>query len=119
MDKYRYDFYLRVYNDISKIKDIKTDFLTKEQKFEIDNFYRKHYGKKISYMWHNLMVSYTKKFDVTYIPPGIFIKINKILNSHNSSSFIFYDKNLFYGFAKKANIKTPERFFYSINNLFF
>ena len=119
MEKYGYGYYLRVYNDISKVKDIKTNLLTKEQKLEIDNFYKKYYGKKISYIWHNLIMSYNNKFDVRYIPPDIFIKIRDKLNSNSKTCLMIYDKNFLYEFVKKTNVKFPKRLFYSINNLFF
>ena len=119
MEKYDYDYYLMVYNGISDNKDVKTNLLTKEQKLEIDNFYKKHYGKKVPYMWPNLLVSFTNKFDVRYIPPDIFRKIRIALNSKDRSSFMLYDKNLLYRFTEKANIKAPEKLFYSISNLFF
>ena len=46
MERSGYNYYLMVYNDISKIKDVKRDLLTKEQKLEIDKFYKECYGKK-------------------------------------------------------------------------
>ncbi len=117
-EMYGYKYYLSVYKDISKIKNVKTDLLTKEQKVEIDTFYKKHYGKKVPYMWHNLMVCYSNKFDVRYIPPDIFMKIRDKLNS-NKPHTVIYDKNLFYRFTEHTNIKKPKRLFYSINSLFF
>ena len=119
MERSGYNYYLMVYNDISKIKDVKRDLLTKEQKLEIDKFYKECYGKKVTYMWHNLMMSYTDKFDVSYLPPDIFRKIRNRLNSNNKYGSTLYDKNLLYDFVKKANVQVPKRLFYSINNLFF
>ncbi|MBO7611209.1 MAG: hypothetical protein J6T23_03255 [Elusimicrobia bacterium] len=115
----RYDYYKRVYNDVAKVKDIKTNVLTKEQKHEIDLFYKKNYGKKIPYIWHNLIVSYNNKFDVRYITPEIFLEIKEKLNSLEIKDTIFYDKNFAYNFLKKANVKLPKRLFYSVRGLFF
>ncbi len=112
-----YAHYLRVFEAVCKIKDVKTKVLSKEQKQEIDNFYKKNYGKKIPYIWHNFMVNLNNKFDVRYISPRIFIKITEKLNSNLDS--LIYDKNFIYNIADSANIKVPKKFFCSIKNLFF
>lgn len=115
----RYNYHCKFINNLSKIKDIKTNILTKEQKIETDKFYKKYYGKKISYSFHNMIVGYNNFFDVKYISPDIFWKFIDKLNRQDSSGFIFYDKNFLYNFSERAKIKTPKRFFYSTNNLFF
>ena len=107
------------YNHLIKKIDNK-NILTKEQKLEIDNFYEKHYGKKISYTWHNCFTKYSGKFDEKYIPTDIF---KKYLYSLNTKDKIYYeilqDKNFLYNIAKSADIKVPKRYFYSINNFLF
>lgn len=115
----QYNYYLGVFDTISKIKDIKTNFLTKKQNLEIDNFYKRYCGTKVPYMWHNLMVSYNNKFDVRYLPPKIFLEIIDKLNSQDIKYFVFYDKNFLYNFVTRKNIKVPKRLFYSVNGLFF
>ena len=115
----QYNYYLGVFDTISKIKDIKTNFLTKKQNIEIDNFYKRYCGTKVPYMWHNLIVSYNNKFDVRYLPPKIFLEIIDKLNSQDIKYFVFYDKNFLYNFVTRKNIKVPKRLFYSVNGLFF
>ena len=114
----QYKYYLRIFNGLAKIKDIKTNLLTKEQKREIDTFYRKNYGKKVSYMWHNLIMNYTNKFDVRYIPPEVFLEIINNLITRDIKFSIFYDKNFFHNFVKRTGMYVPEKVFCSINGLF-
>lgn len=115
----RYNYFFRISKFLSKNKNIGTDLLTKEQKLETDNFYKKHYGKKVPYMWHNLMVGYTDKFDKRYLPPKIFLDFVDKLNDHDIKYSIFYDKNFFFNFIARTGIKVPEKIFCSINGLFF
>ncbi len=100
-------------------KDITKNILTKKQKLETDLFYKKHYGKKVSYIWHNLFTKYTGIFDVKYIPFDIFLKFIDMMNTTHNYSGILEDKNFMYLCASFTGIKIPERFFYSINNNFF
>lgn len=66
-------------NEKRKIKDprrveiLKAYDLSDEQRYEIDELYTRHYGKKISYEWHRLYASYTGSFDAKYIPELLFI----------------------------------------------
>ncbi len=95
------------------------NILTKEQKFEIDKFYKKNYGKKIDYKWHNLFTMYSGKFDVKYMPFDMFLKFTDIMNTKRNYYEVLKDKNFLYLCANFAGVKAPKRFFYSINNNFF
>lgn len=107
------------YNHLIK-KTNKKNVLTKEQKKEIDRFYKKYYGKKISYIWHNCFTKYSGKFDVKYIPTDLFKNYLYSLKTKDKNYYkILQDKNFLYNIAKSADIKIPKRYFYSINNLFF
>lgn len=115
----RYFDYEYSYNHLIKKTD-KTDILTKKQKHEIDTFYKKYYGKKISYIWHNCFTKYSGKFDVKYIPTDLFKNYLYSLKTKDKNYYkILQDKNFLYNIAKSADIKIPKRYFYSINNLFF
>lgn len=117
LKEFSYAYYLRVFEAVCKIKDVKTNVLSKEQKQEIDSFYKKNYGKKIPHIWHNFIVNLNNKFDVRYMTPRIFIKITEKINSNLDS--VIYDKNFLYNIANSANIKVPKKIFCSIKNLFF
>ena len=65
--KFSYAHYIHVFEKVCKVKDVKTNVLTKEQKIKIDDFYRKYYGKKVTYMWHNFITSFNDKFDVNIL----------------------------------------------------
>lgn len=106
------------YNIFEK-DDFKHNVLTDEQKLEIDIFYKKNYGKKISYDWHNLFKKYSGKFDVKYFPINVFIEYLYSSNITSKQWDILKDKNFLYEIAKFANVKVPKRYFYSINDIFF
>ena len=114
LEFYNYDHFCTIFN----AKELKEDILTKEQKLEIDNFYKKNYGKKIPYIWHNLFTKYSGKFDVKYIPVDIFFKIIYAFNV-NGNFELLQDKNFLYKIANSAGVKTPKRHFYSVNNILF
>lgn len=105
--------------NLFKKEDFKYNVLSDEQKLEIDNFYKKNYGKKISYTWHNLFTRYSGKFDVRYIPVDIFTKFIYSFNANGLQYDIIKDKNFLYEIANFANVKLPKRYFHSINNIFF
>ncbi len=115
--KFSYAHYIHVFEKVCKVKDVKTNVLTKEQKIKIDDFYRKYYGKKVTYMWHNFITSFNDKFDVKYLTPTAFVELRNKLNLNFDS--ILYDKNFLYNFIGLAKVKVPKRLFYSIKNLFF
>ncbi len=97
----------------------KKNLLTKKQQQDIDNFYRKYYGKKISYKEHNLIMNYNQQFDIKYIPTKLFLKFVDSLNTSSYRYDVFKDKNFLYNIANLAQVKIPKRYFYSIGNLLF
>lgn len=102
-----------------KKEDYTNNILTKEEKIEIDTFYKKYYGKKIPYTWHNLFKRYSGKFDVKFFPIDIFIKYLYSLNLTSKQYDILKDKNFLYIIAKNVNVKIPKRFCYSVKGVFF
>lgn len=79
-----WDFFIKIHelkNIIKKRNIYKKYVLTKQQKQQIDEFYKKNYGKKIYYFWHRLYASYTGKFDYRFLPEYIFsTQLEKIGN---------------------------------------
>lgn len=68
-------FFIRIHekkNILKKRKIYKNIKLTKGQKQQIDNYFKKTYGKKISYKWHRLYTAYTGNFDYKYFPEYLF-----------------------------------------------
>lgn len=61
-------YYGEIKNIINKKPIFKNCVLTQSEKEEIDEYFTKYYGKKISYKWHQLYKSYTGMFDVRYFP---------------------------------------------------
>ncbi len=109
----------RYFLSLFKKEDLHNNILTKEEKLEIDNFYKKHYGKKVSYMWHNLFKKCSGKFDVRYIPVDIFIEYLFSLNLISNQWDILKDKNFLYNIAKSVDVKIPKKICCSINGIFF
>lgn len=75
--------------------------LTSEQKAEIQEFYKKHYGKSIPFHWHRLYQSYTGQYRKDYFPEMLFsTKLEPLMNPYREAEFLG-DKNwlpsLFFG----------------------
>lgn len=77
-----------------KSKLIKKVSLTSEQELEIQNFFIKYYGKKISTDWHRLYQSYTGRYHFDYYPEILFsTMLEPKLNPYREAG-ILEDKNL-------------------------
>lgn len=85
--------------------------LTKEQKKEIDDFFKEHYGKKIKYHWHRLYQSYTGVFRKDYFPEVLLTtKLELVLNSLDAS-MILGNKNLLKQLFSTVNeVHIPETY---------
>lgn len=68
--------------------------LTKEQKRQIDEFYLKHYGKKIDKRWHRFYQSYTGNFCVDYFPESLFYAYLEPKLNPRKYAEVLSDKNL-------------------------
>ena len=95
-----YIMHKSIRNEFKKIKDkrrqkiIKEYKLSKEEKKQIDSFYKEHYGKKIPYYWHREYSAFTKKFDYKYMPEFIALPmVEKMFNDYRVSK-TFSDKSL-------------------------
>ena len=84
-------------------KGITLKKLTKEQKEQIQNYYRPLTGKKVDVKWHALLYSLTGVFNVKYLPFDLFHKIayslspweyHKILDDKNMYRQLFHGFNL-------------------------
>lgn len=68
--------------------------LSPEQEQEIQLFYQKHYGKRISTKWHRLYTSYTGEFCYNYFPEYLLSsRLEPMLNRYREAEFLG-DKNL-------------------------
>lgn len=70
---------IRKYKNPMRKKIINSIQLTKEQKRKIDTFYKKNYGKKIPYVWHQNYMAHSGEFNEKQFPE---------LLSHASKVFI-------------------------------
>lgn len=68
--------------------------LTKEQNKQIQDYFKKYYGKKISTKWHRLYQSYTGNFDVKYFPEILFSTKLEGRMSDRTISDIMTDKSM-------------------------
>lgn len=89
---------LVTYSEYQNIKKKKAQInkvqLSKNEKEEIDFFFKQYYGKKIPYHWHKLYQSYTGIFHKDYFPEILFsTKLEPMLNPYREAEFLG-DKNL-------------------------
>lgn len=80
-----------IFNKRHLFKNVK---LTKEQKKQIDTFYRKNYGRRIPYWWHRLYMSYTGNFNYKYFPEILFSTKVEPLTNRRINVLPFEDKNM-------------------------
>lgn len=92
--------------------------LSLEMKSEIDEFYKKHYGKKVKYHWHKLYQSYTGIFRKDYFPEILLSsKLEFVLNPQETANFLG-DKNLLHQlFGSVEQVHIPETFFSCVNGV--
>lgn len=106
-------------NIFNKRKIYKSVKLTKEQKNQIDAFYKENYGKKIKYWWHRLYMSYTGEFDYKYIPEYIFsAKIEPKLNKR-IEVLPYENKNMLSIIFNSNIVKIPETYIMCLNGKYF
>ena len=106
-------------NIFKKRKIFKNVKLTREQKNQIDTFYKENYGKKIKYWWHRLYMSYTGKFDYKYLPEYIFsIKMEPKVNNR-VRVLPFENKNMLQVLFNSNIVKIPETYIMCVNGKYF
>ena len=95
--------------------------ITKEQKEQIDEFYVKHYGKKIPYKWHLLYQSYTGKFDYRYIPEYLFTTKMEPLNNKRLNVLPLENKSLLSNFVNGMGdrVRIPKTYVMCVDNRFY
>lgn len=68
--------------------------LTKEEKVQIQNYWKNQLGKKIPLIWHKKYYAYSGKLDVRFFPEILYTtKLEPLLNSDNAAK-VLSDKNL-------------------------
>ena len=103
----------------SKRKLWKKVKLTDKQKREIDDFYKKNYGKKVRYWWHRLYQSYTGNFDYRYIPEYIFSTKIEPRGNRRLNVMPYEDKNMISIIFNEKFIKIPKTYIMCVNGRFF
>lgn len=85
--------WIEIFNMSFKLP-IKNTPLSKEQKKEIDDYWKKEYGHKISKFWHRKYFAYSGKFDVKFFPEILYTtKLEPLMNDDFVSS-VLSDKSL-------------------------
>jgi len=108
-------------NIYKKKKIYKNTKLTKEEKQQIDRFYKENYGKKISHKWHKLYKSYTGKFDYKYVPEYLFTTKLEMISNKRSDILPLENKNLLETLFSNVDnlIVTPKTYIMNSNGIFF
>ncbi len=100
-------------------KIYKTVTLTKDQKKQIDFYFKKYYGKKIPYIWHRHYTAFTGNFDYRYMPELLHIPLLENVISRKYYQKAMEDKNnLFFLTQKTDFIRTPRTFLSKINGIY-
>ena len=100
-------------------KEQKRTELTEEEKRQVDEFWIKNYGKKITYKFHEVYKYDTGKFDPKYFPEHLLRP--RLAHYINPRSFIdvFEDKNTLPLLAERAHVRMPEIIIYNVNDIFY
>lgn len=113
------------HNEIKKFKDkrrkkiYKSVVLTKDQKKQIDVYFKKYYGKKIPYTWHRHYTAFTGNFDYRYMPELLHIPVLEKSISRKYYQRAMEDKNnLFFLTQRTDSIRTPKTFLSRINGIY-
>ncbi len=94
---------------IYKNSAIEIPHLSSEQKAKVDALYKTYYGKKISYLDHEMYTAISGKFDPTFIPRSVYYSdIEFMLNNRVEYARVIEDKNLLPEMAKAAQVPTPK-----------
>lgn len=104
--------YFNIFRKKPLYKDIELDA---RQEKEVENFWKRHYGRKISTRWHRLYQSYNGAYNKKYFPEIIFTtKLERKLNNREVAKIIS-DKSLYPIYYKDIeNVRLPDT--YLINN---
>lgn len=92
--------------------------LTKEQKEEVQKFWKENFGKKISLKWHEYFLKVNGEFSPYYIPTYIYYAhITHKLNNANLSA-IYSDKNMLDKLLGNK-VKHPKSYVKNMNGIYF
>ena len=85
--------------------------LSTDQKKAIDDLYKKNYGKKIPYVWHQNFMAHSGNFDAKYFPELLYVpEFEHFMNLWPEYGSVFSDKNVICMLADIAKIKMPNVF---------
>lgn len=108
--------YKNIFKKRNLFKNVK---LTKDQKKQIDDFYRENYGKKVKYWWHRLYQSYTGNFDYKYIPEIIFTTRIELQSNKRLDVMPYENKNMLSIIFQDEKVKIPKTFIMCVEGKFF
>lgn len=101
-----------------KKKLIESVVLTDEQKKEIDDFFKEHYGKKIKHHWHRLYQSYTGIYKKEYFPEYLLSTVYEPMVNPVMSSVVLGNKNLLKQlFSSVENVHIPHTYVCCVNGV--
>lgn len=100
---------IRKYKNPIRKKMINSIQLTKEQKLKIDTFYKKNYGKKIPYVWHQNYMAHSGEFNEKQFPELLYTpEFEHFMNMWPEYCYVYEDKNVLPLLADKAKVKMPK-----------
>lgn len=92
--------------------------LTKKQEDEVQDFYQKHFGKKISLKWHEYFYKVNGVFSPQYLPTYIYY--NDIYPKLNDPriAVVYSDKNMIDSLVGRY-VKLPKTYVKNINGIYY
>lgn len=108
-------------NIIKKRNIYNCNKLSIKQKKQVNEFYKKNYGRKISYKWHRLYTSYTGNFDYKYIPEYIFTTELERLGNKRLDVLPLENKNLIPSLFLNVDdmMVLPKTYVMRVNGIYF
>ena len=90
--------------------------LTKEQEKQVNEFYLKHYGKKILLNWHKNYYAISGKFDYKYFPEVLFIPYFERLSNNPNYYKCLQDKNITEFLVRKLDFVKSIKYYAKCSN---
>lgn len=92
--------------------------LTKEQKEEVQQFWGRHFGKKISLKWHEYYLKVNGEFSPRYIPTYIYYAHIAPKMNRATQSAVYSDKNMI-DMLLGGKVKLPKTHVKNINGVYY
>ena len=92
--------------------------LNDEEISQINEYFKKHWGKKISCVWHRCYAAHTGQYVVDYFPDLLWVPhFEHYMNANRDYAIVYEDKNVLPILASYVKVKTPRTYLSSTDGL--